>query len=161
MQNITETICPQLCEGKLILQEIIQSLKPGRHCKQMTQALAQRAVEVTSHISPFLDGAEETQLCCNMLQLEQYSDFLLSTAHSSDGKAQDPPGYQLVRPIRNPTERVISHAVCKKPPSSQSFPRQAVERASQTVRGTHHCINFSCAWSYSVFFSKLSRRPLY
>ena len=144
MQNITETLCPQFCEGKSILQEIIQSLTPGRHCKQMTQALAERAVEVTSQISPFLDGTEETpQLRCNMFQLEQYGDFLLlSAAHSPDGKVQDPLGYQLVRPIRNPAERFISHAVCKRPPSSQSFPRQAVDRGSQTVRGIHHCIKF-------------------
>jgi hypothetical protein len=93
MQNITETLCPRFYEGKLILQEIIHSLTPGRHSKQMTQALAERAVEVTSQISRLLDGAEETpQLRYNMLQLEQYSDFfLLSTAHSPDGKAQDPP----------------------------------------------------------------------
>jgi len=124
MENITETLCPQFCEAKLILQEIIQSLTPGRHYKQMTQALAERAVEVTSHISPMLDGAEETpQLRCNMFELEQYGDFfLLSAAHSPDGKVQDPPGYQLVRPVRNPAERVISHAIFKRPPSSQSFP---------------------------------------
>ena len=93
MQNITETLCPRLCEGKLILQEIIQSLTPGRHCKQMTQALAERAVEITIHISCLLDGVEETaQLRYNMFQLEQYGDsFLLSAAHSPDSKAQDPP----------------------------------------------------------------------
>jgi len=73
MKNITETLCPQFCEGGLILQEIIQSLTPGRHCKQMTQTLAEQAVEVTSHISRLLDGAEETpELRYNMLQLEQY-----------------------------------------------------------------------------------------
>jgi len=144
MQNITETLCPRFCEGKLILQEIIQSLTPGRHCKQMTQALAERAVEVTSCISPLLDGAEEIpQLRCNMFQLEQYGHFFLhSAAHSPDSKVQDPPGYQLVRPIRNPAEHVISHSVCKRPPSSQSFPRKAVDRTSQTVRGIHHCIDF-------------------
>jgi len=92
MQNITETLCPRFHEGKLILQEIIQSLTPGRHCKQMTQALAEQAVEVTSQISSLVDGAEETpQLCHNMFQLEQYGDFvLLSAAHSPDGEAQDP-----------------------------------------------------------------------
>jgi hypothetical protein len=43
----------------------------------MTQALAERAVEVTSNISHLLEGAEETpQLLDNIFQLEQY-DFLL------------------------------------------------------------------------------------
>ena len=93
MQNITETFCPRFYEGRLILQEIIQSLTPGRHCKQVTQALAERAVEVSSLISRSLDGAEETpELRYNMFQLEQYGDFfLLSTALSPDGRAQDPP----------------------------------------------------------------------
>ena len=93
MQNITKTLCPRLCEGELILQEMIQSLTPDRHCKQMTQALAERAVEVTSHISSLVVRAEETpELRDNMFQLEQYGDFfLLSAAHRSNGKTQDPP----------------------------------------------------------------------
>jgi hypothetical protein len=93
MENITKALCPTFPEGKLILQEIIQSLTPDRHCKQMTQALAERAVEVTSHISSLVDGAKETpQLRYNMIQLEQYGDFvLLSATHRPNGKAQDPP----------------------------------------------------------------------
>ena len=41
--------------------------------QKMTQALAERAVEVTSNFSYFLEGAEETpQLLDNIFQLEQY-----------------------------------------------------------------------------------------
>ena len=77
IQNIVETLRPQLCECKVILQEIIWSLTPDRCCKNMTQALAERAVEVTSNVSYLLEGAEETpQLLDNIFQLEQY-DFLL------------------------------------------------------------------------------------
>ena len=61
----------------MILQEIIWSLTPGRCCKEMTQALAERAVEVTSNISHLLEGAEETpQLLDNIFQLEQYGILL-------------------------------------------------------------------------------------
>ena len=54
----------------------------------MTQALAEKAVEVTSKISRLLDEAEETpQLLYNISQLEWYGDFLLPSAvHSPDDK---------------------------------------------------------------------------
>ena len=53
----------------------------------MTQALAERAVEVTSNISHFLEGAEETpQLLDNIFQLEQYGILLPSGFHSPDSK---------------------------------------------------------------------------
>ncbi|KIM44038.1 hypothetical protein M413DRAFT_373739 [Hebeloma cylindrosporum] len=72
IQNIVETICPRLCQAKMILREIIGSLTPGRCCKKMTQALAERAVEVTSNISHSLEGVEETpQLLENIFQLEE------------------------------------------------------------------------------------------
>ena len=52
----------------------------------MTEALAERAVEVTSNISHLLKGAEETpQLLDNIFLLEQYGFLLPFGFHSSDG----------------------------------------------------------------------------
>ena len=88
MQTIVETLCPRLREGKVILQEIIWSLTPGRYYKKMTQALAERAVEVTNNISHLLEGAdsaeETSQLLDDIFQLEQYGFLLLSGFHSPD-----------------------------------------------------------------------------
>ena len=61
----------------MILQEIIWALTPGRHYKEMTQALAERAVEVTSNISHLLEEEEMPQLLDNIFQLEQYGFLLL------------------------------------------------------------------------------------
>jgi hypothetical protein len=53
----------------------------------MTQALAERAVEVTSDISQLLEGAKETpQLLDGILQLERYDFLLPSGFHSPDSK---------------------------------------------------------------------------
>jgi hypothetical protein len=48
----------------------------------MTQALAERAVEVTSNISHLLEGEEMSQFLDDILQLEWY-DFLLPSGFQS------------------------------------------------------------------------------
>jgi len=71
----------------------------------MTQALAERAVEVTSKISRLLDGAEETpQLINNISQLEWYGDFLLSVARSPDGKILGPSVISTCSSNQKPSE---------------------------------------------------------
>ena len=53
----------------------------------MTQALTERAVEVTSNVSYLLEGVEETpQLLDNIFQIEQYGFLLPSEFHNSDSK---------------------------------------------------------------------------
>ena len=53
----------------------------------MTQALAERAVEVTSNVSYLPEGAEETpQLIDNIFHLEQYGFLLLSEFHNTESK---------------------------------------------------------------------------
>ena len=163
MQNITETLCPRFHEGKLILQEIIQSLTPSRHCKKMTQALAEQAVEVTSHISRLLDGAEETpQLHHNMFQLEQYGDFfLLSTAHSPDGKARTLRDISLF--VQSETKQnVLFRMLFAKSLHlrSLSLDRRLIGLLKPFEVFTVASI-FPRTWSYSLFFSKVLRRLLY
>ena len=69
----------------MILQEIIWSLTPARCYKEITHALAERAVEVTSNISHLVEGAEETpQLLDNIFRLEQYGFLLPARFHGSD-----------------------------------------------------------------------------
>ena len=57
----------------------------------MTQAIAERAVEVTSNISNLLEGAEETPLLLDYIsQLEQYVFLLPSEFHNLDSKVLGP-----------------------------------------------------------------------
>jgi len=72
----------------------------------MTQALAEKAVEVTSKISRFLDGAEETPELLNKIsQLEWYGDFLLpSVAYSPDGYILGPSVISTCSSNQKPSE---------------------------------------------------------
>ena len=75
----------------MILQEIIWSLTPDRRCKGMTQALAERAVEVTSNASFLLERAEETpQLLDYIFQLKQYGFSRPSEFPDPDSKVLGP-----------------------------------------------------------------------
>ena len=74
----------------------------------MTQALAERAVEVTSDISHLLEGAKETpQLLDNISQLERCDFLLPSGFHSPDSKALGP--------------YVMSPCLCNQRPSGTSY----------------------------------------
>ena len=74
----------------------------------MTQALAERAVEVTSDISHLLEGAKETpQLLENILQLERYDFLPPSGFHSPNGKVLG--------------LYVISTCLCNQRPSGTSY----------------------------------------
>lgn len=66
------TMCPRLQTLKLVLLSIVWALTPNRYYEAMTQALAERAVDVTIKISKLVDGAEETiELLEKITQMKQ------------------------------------------------------------------------------------------
>jgi hypothetical protein len=81
----------------------------------MTQALAERAVEVTSNISHLVEGAEETsQLLNDIFQLEQYGFLLPSGIPSLDDKVLGP--------------CVISTCLCNRRPSVNFYSEYWLQR---------------------------------
>ena len=89
----------------------------GRCFKEMTQALAEQAVEVTSDISHLLEGAKETpQLLDNISQLERCDILLPSRFHSPDSKVLG--------------LCVISTFLCNQRPSGTSYTAYCLQRIS-------------------------------